>query len=489
MKKKIILLTFGLLFVGCKQDFLNLQPITSGTTDEFYNTQNDMLNADNAIYSVLQTTNASDYMVGDLTTGDSAPGAGTCATGICDFNFYDVQPTVTASSGVLNARWTALYKGVSRANIVLNRIDGVKFTDPVLKARIIGEAKFLRAYFYFQLVETFGQVPLIQKELSSPDETYIYTRQDLPTLYTAIQQDLTDAYAALPSAYTTVDIGRATKWAAEAMLIRVLMFQGKFADALPYCADIYTKTATIYGFLPNYADVFSATNGNNKEIIFSIQYARGFVPSQGKAAHANFIPLGTQLQPIGGQGYNLPTIDMDQAFEPGDLRKIVTESQTITVGTVTSSLPHINKYLDPAETQANDTSVDFPVLRYSDMLLMYAECLNETGDPAHGVLYLNKVRTTPRTGLPGKPLNINQATLRIAIAAERRVEFAYESLRFFDLVRTNMLETVMNAYFTKYNITNNGVLVQIDAHNRIFPIPQQQIDTNPQNIQQNPGYN
>lgn len=488
MKKKFIILTCLIGVAGCKRDYLNQQPITSGTTQEFYNTQNDMLNADNAIYSVLQSTNASDYMVGDLTTSDSMTAAGTCATGICDFNLYGLSPSVTVSAGVLNTRWTSLYKGISRANIVLNRIDGVKFTDPTLKSRIIGEAKFLRAYFYFQLVETFGQVPLIQKELSSPGETYAYTRTDLPTLYAAIQSDLTDAYAALPSAYTTVDIGRATKWAAEALLIRVLMFQGRFSDALPYCADIYSKTTSIYGFLTNYADVFSATNGNNKEIIFSIQYTRGYVPSQGKAAHANFIPLGTQLQAIGGQGYNLPTVDMDLAFEPGDQRKNATESQTVTINGVTASLPHVRKYLDPAETQANDTSVDFPVLRFSDMLLMYAECLNETGDPAHGVLYLNKVRTAPRTGLPGKPLNIDQATLRIAIANERRVEFAYESLRFFDLVRTNMLETVMNAYFKKYNIVNNGVLVQIDAHNRIFPIPQQQIDTNPQNIQQNPGY-
>ena len=465
-----------------------MQPITVGTTDEFYNTQQDMINADNAMYSVLQTTNASDYMVGDIPTDDSTPGAGTCATGICDFDFFDLEPSVTVSSGVLNTRWTSLYKGVSRANIVLNRIDGVKFSDPALKNRIIGEAKFLRAYFYFSLVRTFGSVPLIQKELSSPEETYIYKREELTNIYKLIQQDFTDAYALLPSSYTTLDIGRATKWAAEGLLSRVLLFQGKFADALPLLKDIIDNTAGIYGFLPNYADVFRYDTGNNKEIIFSIQYARGFLPSQGRAPHANFIPLGTQLQPIGGQGYNLPTQDIDLAFEPNDARKSATESQTITKGNVTSSFPHVRKYLDPAETQANDTSVDFPVLRYADILLMYAECLNETGNPASGVVYLNMVRTTPRTNLPAKPLTINQSDLRTAIANERRIEFAFEGLRFFDLVRTNSLETVMNAYFTKYNITNNGVPVHIDAHNRIFPIPQQQIDTNPQNIKQNPGY-
>jgi starch-binding outer membrane protein, SusD/RagB family len=488
MKKKLTILICTMLFVCCKRDFLDRQPTTSGTTDEFYNTQQDIINADNAIYAVLQLTNASDYMVGDITTDDAEPGAGTCLSGVCDFNFFDVEPSISVSSTVLNTRWTSLYKGISRANILLNRIDGVTFNDPVLKTRIIGEAKFLRAYFYFSLVQTFGDVPLIVKELSSPDETYAYPRMEKAKVYAQIQQDLTDASTALPSTYTGADIGRATKWAALGLLGRVYIFQGNFTDAAPVLKNIIDNTTSIYGFLSNYADVFKYNNGNNKEIIFSIQYSRGFTPSQGRAAHANFIPMGTQLQPIGGQGYNLPTTDLDQAFEPNDARKAATESMTITVGTVTSALPHVNKYLDPAVLLANDTSVDFPVLRYSDVLLMYAECLNETGNPGGGVVYLNKVRTTPRTNLPAKPLTINQSDLRIAILKERRIEFAFESLRFFDLVRTNNLETVMNAYFTKYNITNNGVLVQIDAHNRLFPIPQQQIDTNPQNIKQNPGY-
>ncbi|SDJ90282.1 Starch-binding associating with outer membrane [Pedobacter sp. ok626] len=489
MKKTLSLITICCLFsLGCGKNFIELNPITSGSTNDFYKTVQDITNAVNATYSSLQTASSSDYIVGDIPTDDSFADAASCLVGHCDFDLFNVIPVGTTSAGVLNTRWTALYKGISRANIVLSRIDPVAFGDQAVKNRLKGEVKFLRAYFYYSLVTTFGDVPLITKELQTPEETYEYGRAPKIKIYEQIETDLKEAFDLLPPTYAAADIGRATKWAAEGLLARVLMFQRKFSDAKPYLKDIIDKTTSLYGFLPNYSDVFRYNNGNNKEIIFAIQYTRGLSPSQGNAAHAYFAPTGNFVQPIGGAGYNVPTTDLYNEFEPGDARKNSTMALTITVGTTITSRPHVRKFLDQGIIQGFDTSVDFPVLRYSDILLMYAECQNETGATGDGVIYLNKVRTTVRTNLPPKLLTINQQDLRTAIEKERRIEFAFEGLHFFDLVRTNRLIPVMNAYFLKNEIKNQGVLVQIDDHNTVFPIPQQQIDTNPDKITQNTGY-
>lgn len=486
MKIRPFLALIFLLTMGCREDFINLNPINAGSTDQFYKSANDMINAINAVYAVLQSNGIANsyYDFGDLPTDDAYASSNACVGGHCDFDNLAVLPSGSVAAGILTSRWTDAYRGITRANLVLNRINSVQM-DEALKKRIIGETKFLRAFYYFILVETFGEVPLVTSELASPSEATAFGREPVAKVFAQIQQDLTEAVSALPVTYAAADAGRATAGAANGLLGRVLLFQGKFAEALPVLKAIIDSKA--YQLLPAYADVFSPTNGNNAEILFAIQYVRGGV-GEGNLLTYQFAPenSGNAVQVGGGNGSSRPTPDIEAAFEAGDLRKAVTVSPGYTTAQgVKVDAPWIRKFYDAGLVARGEGSVDYPILRYSDVLLMYAECLNETGNTRDGLTYINIVRQ--RAGLPAKA-GLSQAELRLAIEQERRVELAFEGLRFFDLVRTNRVIPVLNAYFTKYKIQYQGVTLQFQEYQKLFPIPQDQIDANPANMTQNKGY-
>lgn len=445
-----------------------------------------MVNAINAVYAVLQSNGIANsyYDFGDLPTDDTYASSNACVAGHCDFDNLAVLPSGSVAAGILTSRWTDAYKGISRANIVLNRINSVQM-DESLKKRITGEAKFLRAFYYFTLAETFGDVPLVTKELASPVEASAYGREPLAKIFAQIKQDLTEAAGTLPITYAAADAGRATVGAANGLLGRVLLFQGKFAEAIPVLkAVIDSKT---YQLLPTYATVFSPTNGNNAEILFAIQYVRGGV-GEGNLLTYQFTPenSGNAVQVGGGNGSSRPTPDIESAFEAGDLRKAVTidPGYTTAQGVRVDAL-WIRKFYDAGLVARGEGSIDYPILRYSDVLLMYAECLNETGNITEGLAYMNIVRQ--RAVLPAKA-SLSQAELRLAIEQERRVELAFEGLRFFDLVRTNRVIPVLNDYFMKYKIQYQGVILHFQKYQKLFPIPQDQIDVNPTKITQNKGY-
>ncbi|MBN8820797.1 MULTISPECIES: RagB/SusD family nutrient uptake outer membrane protein [unclassified Spirosoma] len=486
MKFTPILALLLLLATGCREDFINLNPINAGSTDQFYKSANDMTNAINAVYAVLQSNGIANsyYDFGDLPTDDAYASSNACVAGHCDFDNLAVLPSGSVASGILTSRWTDAYKGIYRANIVLNRITSVQM-DETRKGRIIGEAKFLRAFYYFTLVQTFGDVPLVTKELASPSDATTFGREPVAKVYAQIQQDLTEAASALPATYATADAGRATSGAANGLLGRVLLFQGKFSEALPLLKAVIDSKA--YQLLPTYEDVFSPTKGNNAEILFSIQYVRGGV-GEGNLLTYQFAPenSGNSVQIGGGNGSSRPTPDIEGAFEAGDLRKAITISPGYTTDQgVKVDASWIRKFYDAGLVARGEGSVDYPILRYSDVLLMYAECLNETGNSNDGLTYLNTVRR--RAGIPAK-IGLSQTELRIAIEQERRVELAFEGLRFFDLIRTNRAIPVLNAYFSKYKIQYQGVTLQFQEYQKVFPIPQDQIDVNPSKITQNRGY-
>ncbi|WP_448699327.1 RagB/SusD family nutrient uptake outer membrane protein [Mucilaginibacter sp. AW1-3] len=479
-----LLLVISTLVVCCKRSFIDLAPITSTSTESFYKTSNDMVNAVTAVYSSLQGAGAAseEFMFGDIPTDDAQAVSALCAQGHCGFDNYTNAPVGGDNSTQISNRYNAAYVGISRANTVLGRIDAVAM-DATLKARLIAETKFLRAYYYFNLVKCFGGVPLVLKEITSPEQSYDYGRETAANVFVQIEKDFTEAAAGLPNTYTaTSDIGRVTAGAAKGMLARVLLFEGKFSQAAPILKGIIDNQGTTqYDLLPNFADVFKYNNGNNKEILFSVQYSGG-----GLGVGAG--PTNTFTSTNADQ----PTVNIYNEFETGDIRRDATVNiQNISGNTFGSS--YVVKFADPTVTVPGDANTDYPVLRYADILLMYAECLNENDATAgfvQALPYINKVRT--RAGLAALQTTnaavtatyvTGQANFRTRIMHERRVELAFEGLRFFDLVRTNNLLNVMNAYFAGL-----GNALRLDDHNKLWPIPQTQIDVNPTKMVQNPGY-
>lgn len=494
--KQILPYTF-LLFAAtaCKKDFIELTPVTTPSADNFYKTGADMVNAINATYAILQSGAAAsnEFLFGDVTTDDAQSITTLCAQGHCDFDFYLSNATTSSSIGQIQARWNDSYRGIYRANTVLNRIVTVQMDEP-LKNRLIAEAKFLRAYYYFNLTKIFGDVPLVLQELTSPNEAYTYSRESAATVFAQIQKDLSEAITSLPPSYAAADVGRATSGAAKAILARVLLFNGKQPEALPYLKDIVdNQSPATYDLLPNYADVFKQATNNNKEILFAVQYTPNSIATgEGNPVTGSFVPVSGTTIPVAGTGANQPTTDIYNAYQPTDKRRDINIGSTV-VGGVTNY--YVNKFVNSTVTSAAENGTDYPIIRFADVLLMYAECLNETSTIAAALPYINKVRS--RAGLPDLQTTNAAVTdtyvsskenLRDRIAKERRLELAFEGLRFFDLVRTNKLVPVMNAFFTTYNIKVNGATLQISDYQKLFPVPQAQIDINPDKIKQNTGY-
>ncbi len=482
----ILLTALGTL-LGCSDAFINLDPVTAATPTNFYRTANDFTNALNATYARLQGEGlfANDYVFGDIATDNSAAELTACISGHCDFDNFQVLPGNSTAASLLNSRWQDAYQGISRANALLDRLPAASF-DEALKKRLGGEAQFLRALFYFKLATTFGDVPLTLKEITSPAESYALGREPVAKVFDQIETDLKAAATALPERYTGSDVGRATSGSAKALLGRTYLTRKKWGEAVAVLKEV--EAGKVYSLLPAFADVFRADNGNNAEIVFAVQYTRGGV-GEGSGFGTNFAPRGsgTLVTKAGSpNGSNTPTVDILRAYEPGDLRFATTLDSAYTDATGKKVfVRYVKKYLDAGITAAGDGANDWPVIRYSDVLLMLAEALNETGQPDVALPYLNAVRK--RAGLKDKTA-LTQAALRLAIEGERRVEFAFEGLRYYDLLRTDRLLPVMNAYFRQYAIRFNGATIEVKPHQTLLPVPQVQMDVNPGKITQNPGY-
>lgn len=484
-----LLLSTGLLLLGnsCSESFINLTPITAASTASAYKSASDMILATNAAYGSLQAGGLFniEYAFGDIASDVSQAPSSQCQGGFCDIDQFLVRPTGSAAAGVVNSRWNDGYQAIARCNILLGRIGAVDM-DAALKTRLSSETKFIRALVYFTLVRTFGDIPIVTTEITSPSESYTFGREPVAKVYEQIVRDLTEAATGLPVRYTGADVGRATQGAAQALLGKVLLTQKNYAGAATALKAVID--ANTYSLLPNYADVFRYNNGNNAEIVFSVQYVKGGI-GEGSPFTNNFAPefsVGAVVPVSPAGGNNIPTLDMIAAFEPGDLRRAVSvaTSFTNTAGVVVQSA-YTRKYLDPTLTAGFDASNDWPVLRYSDVLLMYAEALNETGNTTTALAFLNQVRK--RAGLPDKT-SLSQADFRLAVEQERFVELCFEGHRWWDLVRTGRAIPVMNAFFARNNIRNGATVVTVQEYQLLSPVPQGQIDVNPSLIKQNPGY-
>jgi hypothetical protein len=392
-------------------------------------------------------------------------------------------------AAILITTWRNYYEIINRANNVLTKITTATTALVPNKDRYTAEAEFLRALAYFNLVRIFGDVPMVTT-LLTVDQTYKTPREKVDNIYAkVIIPDLMDAEGKLPVSYSGADVGRATKGAAKSLLGKVYLTTHDFVKAESKLQEVTTLG---YALLPNYKDLFDYTkNEHHSEYIFDIEYEEGInegsifttqfsLSFQGAGTLANVMATAYGLPPAGGGDQGCPTDFLFNNYDPNDTRMDISVAKGLTVnGVYTPISPtgigsFTKKYLT-AEAKANDSRANWKVIRYADVLLMYAEALNENGKTSDALTYLNMVRD--RANVP-EYSGLSQDDCREKIYLERRFEFYLEGQRWFDLVRTGRALSTMAPLGMKDYMT-------------VFPIPQAQIQiiNDPSILPQNPGYN
>ena len=462
MKKIIFLASLAaLLMTSCGDSFFDLEPASSVTIDKVYKTASDYNVAVIGCYSKLQSqvnfyTECCEYRSDNLSL--SAPTSGTQ-------DRYDIDHFVEKpSNGILSSYWANFNNNVYRCNLLLDQIDGATFADN-LKKQYKGEAMFIRALNYFNMYRIWGGVPAT-KHVVSAQEALKIARYSDEQMYDLIAGDLKEIVDNnyLPDTYSSADMGRATSGAAKALLGKVYLTFHKWTEARDVLAELIGK----YQLVSPIAQVFNVDNKNNNEIIFAVHFNKE-IEGEGHSYWYNITNASDETN---------QTSSLINTFPTGDARK-----DLITYVKAANNVYLMNKFYDTKSTTFNVVGNDQILLRYADVLLMYAEALNEIGyDASEGSLalkYLNEVRE--RAGisdLTAKQLN-SQEKFRKGILVERQREFPYEGQRWFDLVRMGFAKEVMS---------ENGI--EIKDYQLLFPIPQTEIEkvANSSVLWQNPGY-
>jgi tetratricopeptide (TPR) repeat protein len=455
---------------SCKK-FTDLTPQGIVPVTSYYNTEIDIRTALNGAYNSLRPIYNEQYGYGE------APSDNVQTYGESEVNYGEEDKlNWTATSVRIQMAWTRFYATIAYANIVLGHVNTPPMTQT---ARDIytGQAKFIRALMYFNLVRMWGGVPLVLNEITSEQQAYTYNRESVANVYAQIEKDLTEAAAVLPASYTGTDVGRVTSIAARALLGKVYMFQNKFTQAETILSQVVATAGTP---LP-YDQVFGVGKDNNREIIFAVQYLGGGF-AEGNTFASGFVPQpsGSTIINVSGGSNNVGTPDLYNAFEAGDNRRN-TAIGIFTTGSFTYY--YARKFVYSTVAAGNEGDNDWPVLRYADAILLYAEALNENGKTTEALTQLNLIRT--RSGLAAKT-GLNQTDTRTAIRSERRVELCFEAERWFDLIRWGIMVPVMQAHKIAYPPVN-GSIGNVVATLGLYPIPFREISLN-KNLTQNPGY-
>jgi hypothetical protein len=485
----IALVFFPLVFSSCKK-YLDKAPLDSVNTSNFWQTETDAVSAINGAYQPLQWPKLYNLRIwsSDIWAGNSIVGAGGGTDGI---ETQDIANFVTATDNAAALDiWRGPAPGILRCNLVLEHVPGMAISSQ-LKNRILGEAKFLRATYYFILVRLFGDVPLITTA-QTPGDNLRPSRTPKAQVYDQVVQDLTDAVNLLPdrSTYKGADIGRASKGSAAGMLAKVYLTLGNYQKTVDLCRQV---TSLGYTLDANYSDNFNPLTKNSAESLFEVQYqgktSYSFWDNENQASWVSTFTGPRNADFVGGGfGWDQPTQEFIDAYEAGDNRK----DQTILYAgcpdfdgkaykaaySVTGY--NLRKFLVPKSISPDyDTNpADFPVLRYADVLLMESEAQNELGQTAAAEAPLNLVRK--RAGLAPVASGLSKVSFREKVLHERRMELAFEGQRWFDIVRIN------NGQYAIDFLHSIGKVNAAQKH-LLLPIPQKDIDTNP-NLTQNAGY-
>ncbi len=500
MNKKYITLPAVVMFLllSCSEDFLDKTDPTVLVASTYYQTEKQVEQAVNGVYGQLQPLILNQWQynefITDNTTLDFNVGNRGQGPALEAIEFWQIN----ASTPNINSLYNSIYQAMVNINTTLTKMPAAKFSDE-RKKQFEGELKFIRAYYYFLLVQYFGDVIIITEPLATPSEAYAFQREPVENVYSLIKSDLDFAISSLPENYNSANIGRATKGAALALLGRVYLTHKEYGEAISTLDQVLSLG---YSLLPDYADVFDPENKNHAESIFDVQFQGDNLLGEQSNFIYTFAPRESSGAVIdfpgqNGGGWNIPSKDMIAAYEPGDLRKDVSlkEGYTNKNGDWVA-VPFINKYNHP-HTVLGATNDNWPVIRYADVLLMLAEAINEQSGPtAEAYNHLNAVRL--RAGL-SELSGLDKDSFRDAVLKERRIELAFENHRWFDLKRTKTpdeLAAFLNAYgelersdptTSRGGIPFSSADFQFAPYEALFPIPADQIRINSK-LTQNTGY-
>jgi hypothetical protein len=472
MKKIFLSIALFSLVVSCKEDYLDIKQEGAVEAGSFFKTQDDALQATNAIYSFLRSWENSafpyQYVFGvpadDVIKG-SNPG---------DSSFINVYDnfTYTVSDEGVRGYWIGQWQAVNRTNQVITNVPGIEM-DTTLKNRLVAESKMLRAYFYFNLVRIYGGVPIYDKV----ETVYNKPRNSVDEVYNFIISDLMAAADVLPQTYPAADQGRVTKGAALGLLSKVYLYKKDWQKAYDTSNQLISMG---YSLDPDFNHVFRPSGEFGTESVFEVNCQCS--SQYGGSQYAEVQGVRNQF----GWGFFTPSNALENAFEPGDIRKELTilrngettpEGDLIQKGDPQAVDTYNQKIYVPKALNDNACGYgsiqNIRILRFAEILLINAEAANELGNTATAIINLNKVRA--RAQLAGTTAS-GQAALRTAIWHERRVELALEGDRFVDLVRTGQAATVLAPYGFKA------------GKNEVFPIPLDAMNQSNGVFTQNPGY-
>jgi hypothetical protein len=478
---------FSVTITSCSDEFVSRDPEYSIDSENYFNSKTDYENALVAAYDLLQSSYVN-VLLGEIASDNTLAG-GESATDVPGFQQIDDMTHTQVNSNLKNI-WDWMFAGVQRANYILEFKDKTDFEG---KNQIIGEARFLRAYYHFELVKWFGGIPMNgDKRFVPGDETKI-PRSSVAEVYASIESDL--IYAAENLSPTASQTGRATKGAALALLGKAYLYENKFPEAAAALRLVIASTK--YSLVSDYASIFEMTGENGPESIFEVQYTdvkgASFTCLQcvdGNVA-VGFSGIRGYEGPkyTSGFSFNIPTKETYNAFEVGDSRQNASvldivawaAANNATYGKGNEDTGYFNqKYLprkrsSDAQGDLNLTNPNnYRAIRYSDVLLMAAEALNRGGiNDTEALGYLNQVRDRAFGDVNHRISSVGPA-LTDAIWKERRVEFVGEGFRFFDLVRTGKAAGTISGFKA--------------GKNELFPIPLEEIQFSSGNWSQNPGY-
>ncbi len=492
MKKiysSIILLSF-LFFTSC-EEFLTETPRSAIGGENFFQTATDADVSISAIYSAIKSHyNYNAYYFGDISTEIANSGEGSTTLNNGEY---------TAANTAFRDFWTQMFKTINYANVSIKNIPGITM-DNDLKNRYIAEARFLRALAYFELVRAFGGVPKITEPTTDETNNNL-PRATTDEIYSLIFEDLKACESVLPATYTSANTGRATSGAAKALMAKAYLQKGDYTNTLAKTKEIIASGT--YTLLPYLKDVFDVTKENGKEHIFSIQFLGGTTEYLGSNISRNFASRNVEINPNGNGEASYSSIAAEALWYnsiPDHYRKrliLVTTFPTTYYPVIKAkgnaqAGPCCMKFWDPLyTTRVGYDDANWMVLRYADVLLMYAEAENEINGPTQAAYdAVNSIRKRARdenqngldeaselAELPNLS-GLSKDEFRQAVWKERDMELCFEGHHRWDLIRQNRFVEVINA---------SSIAAKVTSNNMLFPIPNLEILANP-NLTQNTGY-
>lgn len=485
-----LLLICGFVTLSCEDQLLNREPKSELTTANFYNSASQVDGAVLGVYSSLQSRWDRDFVIHEVAADNAYAEYYALTDGMDQIELLDISD----DNDEINNFWQDTYNGIFRANVVLGNIDNPDNYSGNQREQYEGEAKFMRAYFYFDLVRMFGGVPEITSSQLSIQESKEIPRASEQEIYDLILSDLTDAVNMLPNPTETVH-GRASSAAAEALLGKVYIYGENYTAARPYLESVLNE----YNFelVDDYGDLFNIETEENSEAIFSLAYTTNNGHSLSSIFNPNEGLFGYTSR---GSRVIRPTWDLHQQFHEDDSRFEETIMEEIIPWNGSADddpdwFPIFSKFLVP-DLGANDSGLDIPVIRLADVILLYSEVLYELEETEAALTQINRVRERA-FGDDSQNYTLSDIGTRDnfidVLLQERRLEFVLENKRWFDITRTGRLIDILGGELEgRYNpSTGTAEMQQINAQEymRYFPIPREQINlASPGVLEQNDGY-